>query len=343
MHKALHETHHSPVPQAGAMVEIGLNAAIVSVKGDVPQFLTIRDGETVRERQEGLPYGTFAPQEHQTLELCLRRVVLEQTGLDVGYVEQLYTFADRGRHARRGDSAPHVMSIGYVALTEAGEPGGLKGGTWRGVYDCFPWEDWRVGKPDLLTREIEPRLLEWAARPSTAATTSRPIAPSDRLKMCFGIGEEKPVWDEEKVLDRYELLYEAGLVKEAERDGRDAALAWSDLPQLGLPLMADHRRILATAITRLRGKIKYRPVVFELMSEAFTLFELQRTVEAILGSHLHKQNFRRLVESGGLVEATGAQRNHTGGRPAKLYRFRREVLIERPSPGVRVKPGRSLG
>jgi hypothetical protein len=74
------------------------------------------------------------------------------------------------------------------------------------------------------------------------------------------------------------------------------------------------------------------------MPEEFTLFELQKTVEAILGSRLHKQNFRRLVESGGLVDATAEVRTHTGGRPAKLFRFRREVLHERPAPGVRVRP-----
>jgi hypothetical protein len=90
-----------------------------------------------------------------------------------------------------------------------------------------------------------------------------------------------------------------------------------------------------------RAKIKYRPVIFELMPDDFTLFELQRTVEAILGPHLHKQNFRRLVEGAGLVEPTGEVKMRTGGRPAKLYRFRREVLLERPAPGVRVKPGKA--
>jgi hypothetical protein len=103
----------------------------------------------------------------------------------------------------------------------------------------------------------------------------------------------------------------------------------------------DHRRILATAIGRVRAKIKYRPVIFELMPDEFTLFELQKTVEAILGPHLHKQNFRRLVEGAGLVEPTGEVKMRTGGRPAKLYRFRREVLLERPAPGVRVKPAKS--
>ena len=136
------------------------------------------------------------------------------------------------------------------------------------------------------------------------------------------------------------MLYEAGLLLEAETDGREAARQWPNLPYFGAPMQFDHRRILATAMSRLRAKIKYRPVIFELMPDSFTLFELQRTVEAILGSHLHKQNFRRLVASSGLVEPTGDVRTATGGRPAKAYRFRREVILERPAAGVRVKGGR---
>ena len=139
-------------------------------------------------------------------------------------------------------------------------------------------------------------------------------------------------WDDERVLERYELLYEAGLLAEAARDGRPAAKDWASLPPLGRPMMFDHRRILATAMSRLRGKLKYRPVIFELMPETFTLFDLQRVVEAILGSYLHKQNFRRLVESAGLVEPAGGVAARTGGRPARVYRFRRSVLLERPAP-----------
>lgn len=98
----------------------------------------------------------------------------------------------------------------------------------------------------------------------------------------------------------------------------------------------DHRRMLATALSRLRGKLRYRPVVFELLPATFTLLQLQRVVEALSGVRLHKQNFRRLVERGGLVEGTGEFESHTGGRPAALFRFRREVLLERPVPGVGV-------
>jgi hypothetical protein len=98
----------------------------------------------------------------------------------------------------------------------------------------------------------------------------------------------------------------------------------------------DHRRILATAMSRLRGKLKYRPVVLELMPPTFTLLRLQQTVEALAGMGLHKQNFRRLMEDQGLVEGTGKFATQARGRPAELFRFRREVLRERPAPGVRL-------
>lgn len=322
---------------SSAAVEIGLNAAIVAVTDDEPVVLVVPQ-EDAHGGIDGLPFGPFSPLDHRTLEIGLRAWVSQQTGLDLGYVEQLYTFGDRGRHASRGDQGPHVVSIGYLALTQAGGGRDLQRGSWRSWYHYFPWEDWRKGRPELIAAEIEPRLTEWARRPEQHPGPARPINRRERLRICFGL--DGGAWDEERVLDRFELLYEAGLVEEARRDGRPAARDWPALPRLGADMRFDHRRILATAIGRLRAKIKYRPVIFELMGEEFTLYELQKTVEAILGPHLHKQNFRRLVEGAGLVEPTGDVKTRTGGRPAKLFRFRREVLLERPAPGVRVKPGR---
>ena len=135
------------------------------------------------------------------------------------------------------------------------------------------------------------------------------------------------------MLERYELLYEVGLVGEAPRDGGTPIRR--GCPRWGRVMTLDHRRILATALGRLRGKTRYRPVVFELLPETFTLNQLQRVVEALSGQRLHKQNFRRLVEHAGLVEGTGLVESQTGGRPAELFRFRREVLRERRAPGVR--------
>ncbi|MFT6671903.1 MAG: hypothetical protein ACJAVZ_003385, partial [Afipia broomeae] len=206
--------------------------------------------------------------------------------------------------------------------------------TFKPWYRYFPWEDWRDERPAMIEKEILPALEDWAAQ-SEKPDTARALARGDRVRLYFGTHGAQ--WDEERVLDRYELLYEAGLIEESRRDGRPAALARKTLPSLGSPMRFDHRRILATAIARLRAKLKYRPVVFELLPSEFTLTDLQRTVEAISGRHLHKQNFRRLVEAGALVEPTGEMSTQTGGRPAALFRFRREVLQERPAPGLRVR------
>jgi hypothetical protein len=316
-------------------IEIGLTAAIVTVEGEEPAILVAGEAAT-GEPRAGLPFGPFDPLAHRTFEIGLRAWVEAQTALTVGYVEQLYTFGDRGRHARPGDTGAHVVSIGYLALTRMPENvAALRaaGAGFEPWYRFFPWEDWREKRPAILDKVILPLLADWSAR-ADKPEPGRPLARRERVRFCFGAGGSP--WDEEKVLDRYELLYEAGLVEEAGRDGREAALARGRIPALGETMRFDHRRILATAIARLRAKLKYRPVIFELMAHEFTLTELQRTVEAISGRRLHKQNFRRLVETAALVEPTGDTSTATGGRPAALFRFRREVVQERPSPGLRL-------
>jgi hypothetical protein len=314
-------------------IEVGLTAAIVAVEADEPRILVAADpkGET----RAGLPFGPFDPLAHRTFEIGLRAWVTAQTAITVGYVEQLYTFGDRGRHARPGDTGPHMISVGYLALTRMSDNAvalRTAGASFEPWYRFFPWEDWRSGRPSILDDAILPLLEQWAR--GGRGEPARPLGRRERLRLCFGAGGSP--WDEEKVLDRYELLNEAGLIVEARRDGRAPSPSRGGAPPLGEPMRYDHRRILATAIARLRAKLKYRPVVFELMPDEFTLTELQRTVEAISGRHLHKQNFRRLVETAALVEATGDTSTATGGRPAALFRFRREVLQERPAPGLRL-------
>jgi hypothetical protein len=320
-------------------IEIGLTAAIVAMNG--PANGQINSSEPLiltaagQDGLIGLPFGPFDALRHRTFEIGLRAWVEEQTGLRLGYVEQLYTFGDRGRHAQPGDTEVHVASIGYLALTRVTDQAvRAPGATFAPWYRFFPWEDWRKQPPEIIARNILPELTEWATQSETDAPP-RPLSRKDRVRLYFGT--DGAPWDEERVLDRYELMYEAGLVEEARRDGRPAALARPSLPPLGVSMRFDHRRILATGIARLRAKLKYRPVVFELLPNEFTLTELQHTVEAISGRHLHKQNFRRLVENTALVEPTGLTSTQTGGRPAALFRFRREVLQERPAPGLRVR------
>lgn len=307
------------------VVSIGLSAAIVSIKDEQPSVLVVHHPREA----DALPFGPFDPLNHRTLESGLRTWVLEQTCLDLGYAEQLYTFGDRGRHLVKRGEGPRVVSVGYLALTRQGGAPQAPDTVWRDWYRYFPWEDWRTSRPSMIDDRIAPALREFTRGASDKRTVER---RRERVRLCFGL--DGLGWDEEKVLERYELLYEAGLVQESERDGRKAADPHAT--GLGSSMMFDHRRILATAIARLRGKMKYRPVVFELMPPLFTLLELQRTVEAISGIRLHKQNFRRLVEGQGLVEGTGKLISSSRGRPAELFRFRREVVRERPAPGLRL-------
>ncbi|MGH6969364.1 MAG: NUDIX hydrolase [Stellaceae bacterium] len=305
-----------------AALAIGLCAAIVAATGDEPRILVIRTPSGL----DALPSGPFEAR-HRTLEAGLRNWVERQTHQALGYVEQLYTFGDRDRRETDGAGAGRALSMAYLALVHAARPAGTAAASWQSWYRYFPWEDWRAGRPAQIDA-IEQRVGNWAA----AGGQLR----EERLRLNFGLGGAR--WNEERVLERYEMLYEAGLVPERRGDRGEGA----PLPErvTGIAMAIDHRRVLATAIARLRGKIKYRPVVFELMPPSFTLSELQRGVEALAGVRLHKQNFRRLVEGQGLVEETGETRSETGGRPARLMRYRREVLVERLAPGVRLPAAR---
>ena len=308
------------------LVTIGLSAAIVSMDAEQPRVLVVHH----KAAPDALPFGPFDPLGHRTLEGGLRSWVKEQTFLDLGYAEQLYTFGDRGRHMVQLGDGPRVVSVGYLALTRAHAELKAPDTLWRDWYTYFPWEDWRTAKPAIIDDAMIPALQSFIGNAPTSADGA---LRRERVRVAFGF--EGPGWDEEKVLERYELLYEAGLIDEAQRDGRPGATPLVR-PALGASMLFDHRRILATAIARLRGKMKYRPVIFELLPPNFTLLELQRSAEAISGVKLHKQNFRRLVEDQGLVEGTGRSVRSGRGRPAELFRFRREVLAERPAPGVRL-------
>ncbi|WP_313522636.1 NrtR DNA-binding winged helix domain-containing protein [Shinella sp.] len=312
-------------------VEIGLNAAVVAISGRSPCILAI--GGHAGER-DALPFGPFDPQQHRTFETSLRASVEAQTALKLGYIEQLYTFGDRGRQKLPDEAGTHMVSVGYLALTrtdaEANERLAQAGAAWRDWYTYLPWEDWRQGRPPVIDQLIIPALKTWAGDVMREERLNTTPLPLTRIRLAFGL-DDFP-WDEERVLERYELLYEAGLAEEAVTDGRTRPCTSSP----GIAMRHDHRRIVATAMARLRGKLKYRPVIFELMAPEFTLTELQATVEAISGRHLHKQNFRRLVEGAELVEPTGGSTAATGGRPAALFRFRRRILEERPAPGLKV-------
>ncbi|MBW8304834.1 MAG: NAD regulator [Brevundimonas sp.] len=285
-------------------VRIGLSAVVIALRDRQACVLTTPGDDGAL----ALPFGPFDPARDRTFELALRAFVTAQTGFRLGFVEQLYTFGDLGRASPRATPGPErhrEVSIGYLALTADAEDAPLAGARWTPVLDIFPWEDRRDGAAACLEPLLD-GLAAWAgsdARRRIRVDTLFAAAPPHR-------------WNEGRVLERYELLYEAGLVAEAARD-RDRPIP----PRApGRAMVSDHRRILATGLGRLRSKLKYRPVLFDLMPPTFTLSELQAAAEAVAGLSLHKQNFRRGVERTGLVEPTGRMSAATGGRPAELFR-----------------------
>ena len=291
-------------------VRTELVAVVVAVEG-MPRVLTT-SGYPLQ-----LPAGPLRD-DHRSMQAGLRAWVEEQTGLRLGYVEQLYTFADRDR-AR--DGSGRMISVSYLGLTWLVNADLER---WVSWYDLFPWEDQR--DDGAARAALEPHLRAWVEE---AETDRRAV----RCGVTFGLDGRE--WLPELALQRYEVLYEAGLVPESP-DWR-AVLP----PEVSGPWMLhDHRRIVATGVARLRAKIQYRPVVFELMPPEFTLGQLQACVEASAGQHVHKQNFRRIVEQQLLVEETGGTSSETGGRPARLFRFRREILDERAAGGTKLPRGR---
>ena len=288
-------------------------AVLVAVSQGAPRVLTTQCGQA-------LPAGPFQ-MVHRSLQAGLRAWVESQTQHSLGYVEQLYTFADRER-----EEAAHVLSISYLGLTCEPEQSPQGATSWQDWYSFFPWEDWRQGAPAVLQSCILPHLQAWVDEAQNQALRHTRQA---RVAINFGINGQ--AWNEELVLQRYELLIEAGLIEEAARRGLPMR---GQVP--GKAMVHDHRRILATGMARLRAKIKYRPVVFELMPPEFTLLQLQQTVEALAGRGLHKQNFRRLIEQQALVEETGQMTAGSAGRPAKLFRFRSDVLQERATAGTKL-------
>ena len=299
---------------------INLTAVIVAVTDNQPRVLIVdQDGE-------GLPNGPFDPLKHDSLESGLRQWVEAQTGLDLYYVEQLYTFGNRNRDPIEILGGPRVVSVAYMALTHE-DAVDAPNAKWRDWYSFLPWEDWRLGRPALIEEQIEPALDRWVRQ---SQNKSRQRQRQDRVNVTFGPGAASDM-DAVLSLERFELLYDAELVTESLRDRSINR----EVPDgMGNELVSDHRRILASALGRLRGKLAYRPVVFELLPGEFTLLQLQRVVEALSGAKLHKQNFRRLVTAADLVEPIGRTSRIGKGRPAELFRFRREVLGETQTIGL---------
>lgn len=312
-------------------------AVLVAITDHTARVLTVDQGKL-------LPNGPLMPL-HRSLQAGVRQWVEEQTQQPLGYLEQLYTFVDTNRRNIDGHALVYVSYLGLVQETQMQEL--QSEALWRDWYDYFPWENHLDGMPSIITDFIVPVLLEWA---NTAEDLIVQQRRRQRIGLCWGLSEaflaggeladtelvgdhahESREWIAEHVLLRYEMLYEGGLIPEAPNypPTYQAVVLPDDWSQrIGVPMYYDHRRVIATAISRLRAKIEYRPLIFGLMPDVFTLSQLQQSVEALSGVRLHKQNFRRLLDSQNLVMETGESSSAQRGRPAKLYRFRHDIELQ---------------
>ena len=131
------------------------------------------------------------------------------------------------------------------------------------------------------------------------------FAESSALREGVSIAELGVPWEGET----------GGPVSAVGADGKELALAF------------DHDDILGMAVKRVRGKLGYTPIGFQLLPETFTLLELQVVHEAVLGRTLNKDSFRRKMLASGQIEATGERQADVGHRPAELYRFVRRSAV----------------
>ncbi len=173
--------------------------------------------------------------------------------------------------------------------------------------------------PGGFVRIDEP--LEEAARRELSEETGVRDVYMEQL---YTFGDPKRDPRERVITVAYFALVPAPLAVRAGGDASDACW-WS---MYGLPPLAfDHADILDYALTRLRYKLEYTAVGFQLLPDTFTLSELQKAYEVVLGATLDKRNFRRKILEAQVIEETGEFR--TGeGRPAMLYRYRSDAVAE---------------
>jgi hypothetical protein len=289
-----------------------------------------------------------------TRETALREL-REETGVaEPPYLEPLGSYTQDGRDPRQYAghrdaegrwvrTGARVASNAYLMLmprpvrarAQAGE---VSAARWSDLYHYLPWEDLRSAAGRAAAGAALERLERWAGGAGGDARA--------RIDYAFGFGLRE--WNEERVAERWRLLFDAGAVAEAARDRWGRPRAPGDAAPLGREMAFDHRRILADALSRVRGKIKYLPAALHaLAGDEFTLDELQAACEAVAGRALHRANFRRAVvdtrqgrtRSPRLVVGTGRQRRRSPREPGvapELFRFRDEMLHARLDPSLRL-------
>lgn len=129
----------------------------------------------------------------------------------------------------------------------------------------------------------------------------------------------------------YGLIRPDGFQLQADTDAEDAR--WFDINKLP-DLAFDHDRILKAAIQRLRGKITYEPVGFELLDRKFPFSDLEKLYTTLLGREIDRRNFRKKIKSFGILDELDEKRSIGAGRPASLFQFNKERYFKLKEEGI---------
>lgn len=282
------------------------------------------------------------------------RELCEETGVAApDFVEELASYSRNGRDPRQFAGTrdertgawtargARVTTAAYLMLTRdphgAAAPRGADDAAsahWADVYAYLPWEDVRDDVRRRATLRTARALEAWAADDGERRA---------RVHDLFDLAE----WNEERAAERWALLMDAGLVPEARRDRWGRGAARGEDASFGRQMAFDHREILADALGRIRGKIKYTPAaLMALAGPEATLDELQAACEAIAGRPLHRSNFRRAVapsprtapRTPRIVVKTGRRRAREGKGPGvapEIYRFRDDAVRARLDTSIR--------
>ena len=318
-------------------------------------LVVVRGGEPFRGL-DAWPGGFMDWAEDEDTRQTAVRELREETGIAAPeYVEALASYSANGRDPRQyaGERdaetgewrarGARVTTTAYLMLMREASGDVVHGddaaeARWADVYDHLPWEDLRSPRGRDAARHALRELCDWAGR----------LGGERRERIDYAFGFALAEWNEERVPERHALLLEAGLVPEARRDlwGRAEPRAGDE--RFGREMAFDHRRILADALGRLRGKIKYLPAaLMALAGDELTLDELQAACEAIAGRPLHRANFRRLVapakgaahpRTPRIVAGTGRRRARGAGEPGvapELFRFRADAVRARLDTSLR--------
>ncbi|MFY2087849.1 NrtR DNA-binding winged helix domain-containing protein [Achromobacter xylosoxidans] len=281
---------------------------VSTVAHEQPLVLTMGSSESLPWEKVSAQFPSLSAQVRAWLE---HRLNMSSS------VEQLYTHAER---YLLGEPEAPVLSVSYLSNIHLSK---TPGRDWKSWYDYLPWEDRRESatRTPFDISSLVSSLDRWCATPRSPLHQAR---LRNRIAILFGLPPH--TWREDRALSRLQLLHAAGLIPDMEGG------ALFDHTVAGRAMEHDHRRILATAVSRVRANLFSHVVLFSFAPTQFTLLELQLIAEAVLGRRVHKQNFRRWAEPYVVPVIPNVSRG-SHGRPARMFSTRASAYRDEPATG----------